>query len=50
LRSNSKKKGNVNPDRLNEEKPEPRDQNGEFFVVIVAIMKTYETVAAAGGI
>jgi hypothetical protein len=46
LRSNSKKKGNVNSDRLNEEKPEPHDQNGEYAVVIVAIKKIFETVAA----
>jgi len=46
LRPNSKKKGNANSDKRNEEKPERQDQNGEFVVVIVVIMKISATVAA----
>ena len=30
----------------NEENPEPQDQNGEYVVVIVVIMKIFATVAA----
>jgi hypothetical protein len=37
---------NAYSDRRNEENPEPHDQNSEFVVVIVAIMKIFATVAA----